>query len=203
MPIRSRLPFRKGWSAIRTVGRINGRAFDPDRANALLDEIGLTKRDKNNFRLFPDGKDVTITIMDSSQDNAKFTELLKKYYEDMGIKTNVKIVDQATLQELKYSNQVPASIENISVVNVAFRPDTLVPLRVLTPWYGQYGLYVSSGGKEGVKPEGDVAKILAYWDEIKAAKSSEEINSLSNEIVKLHMKNQWVIGYAGPTPRWS
>ena len=127
-------------------------------------------------------------------------ELLKKYYEDMGIKTNVKIVDQATLQELKYSNQVPASIENISVVNVAFRPDTLVPLRVLTPWYGQYGLYVSSGGKEGVKPEGDVAKILAYWDEIKAAKSSEEINSLSTEIVKLHMKNQWVIGYSRPTP---
>ncbi|MCM3629781.1 ABC transporter substrate-binding protein [Paenibacillus glycanilyticus] len=185
--------YQEGWAD-------QWSAFDPERANALLDEIGLTKRDKSNFRLFPDGKDVTLTIMDSSEDSANYTELLKKYYEDMGIKTNVKLVDQATLQELKYSNQVPVSIENISVVNVAYRPDALVPLRVLTPWYGQYGLYVSSGGKEGIKPEGDVAKILEYWDQIKAAGTTEEINRLGDEIVKLHMKNQWVIGYAGPTP---
>ncbi|MGO4542623.1 ABC transporter substrate-binding protein [Paenibacillus sp. 2TAB19] len=185
--------YQEGWAD-------QWSSFDPDRANALLDEIGLTKRDKNNFRLFPDGSDVTLTIMDSSEESANYTELLKKYYEDMGIKTNVKLVDQATLQELKYSNQVPVSIENISVVNVAYRPDALVPLRVLTPWYGQYGLYVSSGGKEGIKPEGDVAKILEYWDQIKAAGTAEEINRLGDEIVKLHKKNQWVIGYAGPTP---
>ncbi|NIK68109.1 MULTISPECIES: ABC transporter substrate-binding protein [unclassified Paenibacillus] len=185
--------YQEGWAD-------QWASFDPERANALLDEIGLTKRDKNNFRLFPDGSDVTLTIMDSSEASANYTELLKKFYEDMGIKTNVKLVDQATLQELKYSNQVPVSIENISVVNVAYRPDALVPLRVLTPWYGQYGLYVSSGGKEGVKPEGDVAKILEYWDQIKAASTTDEINRLGDEIVKLHMKNQWVIGYAGPTP---
>ncbi len=29
--------------------------FDPDRANRLLDEIGLTKRDKKGFRTLPDG----------------------------------------------------------------------------------------------------------------------------------------------------
>ena len=175
-------------------------AYDPDRANQLLDEIGLTKRDGNNFRLFPDGSDVTITIIEGSNDNAKFLELLKKYYEDLGIKTNVKIVDQATQQEMKYSNQIPASIENISLVNVAFRPDALIPLRVLTPWSIQYGLYVSSEGKEGVKPEGDVALLLEYWDKIKASKSSDEIKKWSDEIIKLHMKNQWVIGYAGQTP---
>ena len=70
-PIQASVPeglvgYQDGWAD-------QWAAFDPDRANALLDELGLTKRDKNNFRLFPDGKDVTITIMDSSQDNAKFT----------------------------------------------------------------------------------------------------------------------------------
>jgi peptide/nickel transport system substrate-binding protein len=90
--------------------------------------------------------------------------------------------------------------ENISVVNVAFRPDTMVPLRVITPWFGHYGLYSQSGGKEGIKPEGDVAKILEYWEKVKASKTLDEINQYSNEIVKLHQKNQWVIGYAGPTP---
>jgi peptide/nickel transport system substrate-binding protein len=185
--------YQEGWSD-------QWAKFDPDRANALLDEIGLTKRDKNNFRLFPDGSDVTITVIESSEDSAKFLELLKKYYEDLGIKTNIKVVDQGTFQELKYSNQVPATTENIAAVNVSFRPDALVPLRVLTPWFGQYGLYTSSGGKEGVKPEGDVALILEYWDKVKAAQNADEITQWGNEIIKLHMKNQWVIGYAGATP---
>jgi peptide/nickel transport system substrate-binding protein len=198
-PIQASVPeglvgYQEGWAD-------QWAKYDPDRANKILDEIGLTKRDKNNFRLFPDGSDVTITVMDSTEDSAKFLELLKKYYEDMGIKTNLKVVDQATLQEMKYSNQVPASIENIAVVNVAFRPDALIPLRVLTPWFGQYGLYTSSGGKEGVKPEGDVAKILEDWDKVKAAKTTDEITQWSNEIIKLHMKNQWVIGYAGSAPQ--
>lgn len=197
-PVQASIPegvqgYQKGWDQ-------QWVEYDPDRANQLLDEIGLTKRDKDNFRLNPDGSDLTITIIESSTDSAPFLELLKKYYEDMGIKTNVKVVDGGTFFDMKYANKVPMTTENISVVNVAFRPDTMVPLRVITPWFGHYGLYTQSGGKEGVKPEGDVAKILEIWDQIKASKSFDEINKLSDEIVKIHQKNQWVIGYAGPTP---
>lgn len=197
-PVQASVPegvigYQEGWANQWTE-------FDPERANQLLDEIGLTKRDKDNFRTYEDGSDLTLTVIESNTDTESFLELLKKYYEDMGLKTNIKIVDQGTHFEMKYANQVPMTTENISVANVAFRPDTLVPLRVITPWFGHYGLYSSSGGKEGVKPEGDVALILEYWDKIKASKSVDEINQLSNEIVKLHQKNQWVIGYAGPTP---
>nr|MBC9200135.1 ABC transporter substrate-binding protein [Paenibacillus sp. PL91] len=197
-PVQASVPegvigYQEGWANQWTE-------FDPERANQLLDEIGLAKRDKDNFRTYEDGSDLTLTVIESNTDTEAFLELLKKYYEDMGLKTNIKIVDQGTHFEMKYANQVPMTTENISVANVAFRPDTLVPLRVITPWFGHYGLYSSSGGKEGVKPEGDVALILEYWDKIKASKSVDEINQLSNEIVKLHQKNQWVIGYAGPTP---
>jgi peptide/nickel transport system substrate-binding protein len=45
-----------------------------------------------------------------------------------------------------------------------------------------------------------VAQILTLWNELKASKSKEDINRIANEIYKLHMKNQWVIGYAGSTP---
>ncbi|MFD0678699.1 MULTISPECIES: ABC transporter substrate-binding protein [unclassified Paenibacillus] len=186
--------YQKGWAD-------QWSKFDKNRANQLLDELGLTKRDKNNFRLNADGSDLTITIIEGSTSTAAFLELIKKYYEGVGIKVDLKVVDQGTHQELKYSNKIPATTENISVVNVAFRPDTLVPLRVITPWYGHYGLYSSSNGKEGVKPEGDVALILDYWNKVKASASKEEINKWSNEIIKLHQKNQWIIGYAGPTPR--
>jgi peptide/nickel transport system substrate-binding protein len=197
-PVQASVPeglvgFQKGWSD-------QWSKYDVKRANQLLDELGLTKRDKNNFRLNADGSDLTITVIEGSTSSATFLELVKKYYQAVGIKMDVKVVDQGTQQELKYSNKIPATTENISLVNVAFRPDTLVPLRVLTPWFGHYGLYTSSNGKEGVKPEGDVALILDYWNKIKSSTSKEEINKWGNEIIKLHQKNQWVIGYAGPTP---
>ncbi|WP_028563244.1 ABC transporter substrate-binding protein [Paenibacillus pinihumi] len=197
-PIQASVPegvigYQEGWAK-------QWAEYDPERANQILDELGLTKRDKNNFRIFADGSDLTLDIVEGSPDNAAFLELLKKYYENLGLKLNVKVVDSGTQFDLKYANKIPMHTENISVANVAFRPDTLVPLRVITPWFGHYGLYSSSGGKEGEKPEGDVALILQLWDKVKASKSVDEINQYSNEIVKLHMKNQWVIGYAGPTP---
>jgi len=197
-PVQASVPegvvgYQEGWDK-------QWAEFNPERANQLLDEIGLTKRDKNNFRLNEDGSELTLTIIEGSPDKSEFLELLKKYFEDMGLKTNVKIVDGTTQFEMKYANQIPIHTEDISVVNVAFRPDTLVPLRVMTPWLGHYGLYTQSGGSEGVKPEGDVANILELWEKVKGSKTMDEINDYSDQIVKIHQKNQWVIGYAGPTP---
>lgn len=186
--------YQDGW-------RDQWTEYDPAKANQLLDELGLTKRGSGNFRQFPNGKDVVIDFIENTTDTGSFLELIKKYYETLGIKVNVKVVDKATHDEMKYANQIPATTESIAAVNVSLRPDALVPLRVLTPWYGMYGLYTQSGGKEGVKPEGDVAQILEYWDKIKASKTTDEINQWANEIYKIHMKNQWVIGYASPTPQ--
>ncbi|WP_246315114.1 ABC transporter substrate-binding protein [Paenibacillus foliorum] len=186
--------YQKGWAE-------QWSAYDPKRANQLLDELGLTKRDKNNFRLHEDGSDLSLTIIESGPESMSFLELAKKYIETVGVKVDIKVVDKGTHQELKYSNKIPVTTENMGLVNVAFRPDTLVPLRVLTPWSIQYGLYNQSGGKEGVKPEGDVALIFENWNKVKASTSKEEVLKWSNEIIKIHQKNQWVIGYTGPTPK--
>ena len=36
--------------------------YDPERAEAYLDEMGLTERDRDGFRLRPDGKTLSLTI---------------------------------------------------------------------------------------------------------------------------------------------
>ncbi|GGA36855.1 ABC transporter substrate-binding protein [Paenibacillus physcomitrellae] len=186
--------FQDGWNKQWTE-------YDTTRASQLFDEIGLKWDSAHKYRTFADGSPLSILFYEEkSADNEQFIELVRKYYESVGIKTELKIVDQGSFFDLKYANKIPATFKTVSVVDVSLRPDELVPLRVITPWFGHYGLYNSSGGKEGVKPEGDVAKIMEFWDKIKAAKTREEITQYSNEIIKLHQKNQWVIGYTGPTP---
>ncbi|MCK0470214.1 ABC transporter substrate-binding protein [Halalkalibacter sp. APA_J-10(15)] len=177
--------------------------YDVERANDLLDEIGLVWDENEEFRTFADGSELRLVIYQESRGESQvgtLQELLKMYYEEIGIKTDVTIADQGRFFDLKYDNQIPATTQTVSVVKVSYRPDELVPLRVITPWFGHYGLYHSSGGEEGVEPEGDVAKLLEYWGNLTSSTTSEDVDYWSEEIIKLHQENQWVIGYTGPTP---
>lgn len=175
--------------------------YDVDRANQLLDEIGLPR--SGDYRTFKDGSKLELIIYQRSSDSKSgpFEELLSKYFKEVGINTIIKIVDDALYQEMKYNNELTATTaESISLIKTSLRPDTVVPLRTLTPWYGMYGKYRESGGAEGVKPEGNVALIMEYWDKLVASTNMDDISHWSNEIIKLHQKNQWILGYSGPLP---
>ncbi len=186
--------YQEGWADVWIE-------YDPDRANALLDEIGLPYDAKGEFRTFADGTELTLTIQFVADSNKEKTaELLARDYEAVGIRTNIKLVDDALFQEMKYNNELVSTLETIGSVSISYRPDTVLPLRVLTPWYGWYGLYNATNGAEGVKPEGDVALLLEDWSMLTASTTAEEINGWVEEIVKLHMKNNWVIGYTSPSP---
>ena len=65
--------------------------YDPQTANALLDEIGLTARDADGFRLGPDGKTLVLLVEypEAFTDPTMF-ELMQEYWEDVGLKISIK-----------------------------------------------------------------------------------------------------------------
>ena len=68
--------------------------FDRERANRLLDEIGITDRDSEGFRLDLDGNPFVIVIEypDTQAHIAEGLELIKEYWEKVGIKVLIKAV---------------------------------------------------------------------------------------------------------------
>ena len=66
-------------------------AYDPDTASELLDAVGLTARDADGFRLGPDGETLTLLLEypESFPDPTMF-ELMKEYWEDVGLKILIK-----------------------------------------------------------------------------------------------------------------
>ena len=66
-------------------------AHDPDKANELLDDMGLTARDADGFRLVPGGDTLVLLLEypESFPDPTMF-ELMKEYWEDVGLKILVK-----------------------------------------------------------------------------------------------------------------
>jgi peptide/nickel transport system substrate-binding protein len=177
-------------------------AYDPKLAASFLDKAGLPWDAAKRYRTRPDGSELTIILhAESNATQDKVVELVTNYWDKVGVKTVVKMVDATYYHELKYSNQHQLGVTGFGVFNLAFRPDVLVPLRVLTEWFGHYGLWRSSGGKQGVKPEGDVMLLLDYWDKLVASTNKADVTKWADKIVELHARNVWVIGVAGISPQ--
>ena len=66
--------------------------YDPKLASKLLDEIGLTNRDKQGFRLLPDRRLAAIVIESLSEEteDTDALHLIGEYWKKIGIKMLVK-----------------------------------------------------------------------------------------------------------------
>lgn len=154
------------------------------------------------WRTHADGSEFTLTFHikgDADTTLKGDKELLQKYYQAIGLKVNYKFTDDAYYQELKQGNEIEATFSDTGLVNVAIRPDNVVPMRLKDVWDGQYGLWNTSKGEEGIKPEGDIALLLEYYNKLAASVTKADVNKWSDEIIKLHEKNIWLIGYLKPT----
>jgi peptide/nickel transport system substrate-binding protein len=69
--------------------------YDPDKANQLLDEMGLDERDSEGYRLGPDGERFTVPfeVFGHSEDIVPMTELFAEWWKEIGIYTTVKTQD--------------------------------------------------------------------------------------------------------------
>ena len=69
--------------------------FDPDRANRLLDEIGLAERDDRGFRLRPDGERLVVIVEYQERGPRTPTlELIKEYWDAVGVQTELRPVER-------------------------------------------------------------------------------------------------------------
>ena len=74
---------------------------DPERANRLLDEIGLTRRNKQGFRTWPDGRGLKLKL-DISQGPTEWTdyaELVARHLHQVGLDITVNQTSWQALRE--------------------------------------------------------------------------------------------------------
>lgn len=181
--------------------------YNPEKAKQLLKNAGLVMQSDGYFD-FKDGTNFVLEIVSSNEESftSKSAELLtEKYFKEIGIKATFSLRDRGLVDEMTSSNKITAVLAPIapmSSISVALRPDTIVPIRNYAAWYGQYGTWYASNGKDGVKPIGDVAKLIELYDMLIASSTKAEIQEYSKQILKLHEENIWQIGYMQSTPKF-
>ncbi|MCD6318271.1 ABC transporter substrate-binding protein [Candidatus Aerophobetes bacterium] len=180
--------------------------YDPQKANKLLDEIGLTKRDAEGYRLRPDGKTLAVVIEPYpggiGASPSDVYELVKKYWEAVGVKTAIKTQSGSLWVQRVYragEHQIAAYVVVKDLWDL--NPRFFVPVNAACPWAPLCGMWYESGGKSGEQPTGDIRKVLNFWEELVSAPNQEVRIQAGQNILALHDKNLWQIGLlAYPTP---
>ncbi|MCE3402797.1 ABC transporter substrate-binding protein, partial [Staphylococcus aureus] len=75
---------------------LNDYKYDPEKAKKILDKLGYKDRDGDGFREDPKGNKFEINFKHYSGSNPTFeprTAAIKDFWEKVGLKTNVKLVE--------------------------------------------------------------------------------------------------------------
>ena len=132
--------------------------YDPAKANALLDEVGLKDVDGDGFRELPNGSPFAMNIDYATQGiGGVEVELVARMWNDVGVKTSFKEVTPDEYRGSQSSNalDVHAWDKGQPLAIIAGNPETFK-----AP-FGNYfnhtqgmlwAAYIDSGGTDGVEP---------------------------------------------------
>ena len=94
---------------------------EPDRANALLDDMGLTRRNEDGVRLRPDGEPIDITI-ETTALNSMTLELIAGSWTNVGVKTRVKELARQLFYQRKAALMHDVGVSSKSAAPSLYRP---------------------------------------------------------------------------------
>ncbi|MGN0505600.1 MAG: ABC transporter substrate-binding protein [Lachnospiraceae bacterium] len=172
--------------------------YDVASAKKLLEECGLVMG-SDGFYDFADGSDFILTFYtytDSGNDAAY--PILEQYYNAAGIKCATKDLEVSAFDTEIDNNNWYAIIgphTSIGGLSLKSRVAPFVPIQEAAEWYGEYGAYYATNGEQGVKPTGDMAKLVEIYEKWAATPDAEERDAYALEIYQIHKENLWSIAY--------
>ena len=150
-------------------------AYDPERANRLLDSVGLTARDGDGFRVRPDdGSRLSLVIEIGVLEGPKqaICELISNDWRQVGIDGACKVIDGALLRERLDTNQTAISTWHLGRTTLLGRgtPDQFAFERcAANNWGRQWCFWFVSGGDAGIEPPDHIKALNERWQSFKQA----------------------------------
>lgn len=177
------------------------------QANALLDEIGLTKRDDRGIRLLPDGRAMNVIVETAGEDTEQtdVLELIHDSWRKAGIKLYTRPSQREVFRNRIYAGETIISVwsgyEN-GLPNEDTSPREFAPTAQTQLQWPKWGQHFQTAGRVGEAPDLPAAKELAaLFGQWQRAVDSATRGSIWRRILKLHADNVFSIGVVGAVPQ--
>ena len=180
--------------------------FDPAKANAMLDAIGLTKKDSEGFRLRTDNGERLRLQIDVAQTLTptwpQQVEMVIQQWRAIGIAADLKLLERSLFftrvrndqhQMVIFSNSGSESLFLFPVLALPVDPAGSLMGAAWSQWY-------ASGGKAGTMPTDP--NMLHVYDLLRSAGSlpDDDRSAVARDIWRIIADAKWQIGLVGQAP---
>ena len=174
--------------------------FDLDKANALLDEMGLDQRDSEGFRLLPNGEQMTIVVETAgeSTEETDVLELIRDSWAKAGIALFTKPSQREVFRNRVFSGEAIMSVWSgltNGVPTADMPPSELAPTIQHQLQWPKWGQYVETQGGAGEPADDPVVKELsALLTEWERSFDVERKREIWLRMLEIHAEQQYTIG---------
>ncbi len=187
--------------------------YDPERANGLLDDIGLDRRDAEGYRMFPDGTRMAFNLNVTDYTGTGPSEFLTAYWREVGVRVVLHERARSLWQRLQSGLEHDLTVwSGASEFYPLVEPRSFVPVTLhsffapgFASWYQLGGLYGHPEADErplAIEPPADhpFRRSMEILDEARGVEDLEEQVSIFNEALEIAADNLWSINISTPPP---
>ena len=174
---------------------------DPERANRLLDEIGLNRRNRKGLRTWPDGTHLKLQL-EVGQTVAEWTdfaELTARHLRKVGLDVGIHIINYAALREnlAKKITDITCRSHGGGVAIDLF--DSIHHLMLGWMYGNAWDIWKQTHGKDGEEPPDWLKRVFDINDRLSQV-PEEESRPLIREAFEILTKQLVIIGTLAEAP---
>ena len=171
--------------------------LDLEKANAMLDELGLDKRDSDNYRLGKDGEELSFLV--HFEAGRKISEegaiLLKADMDKLGLRFIMRSDEKSFFNQIRRGGDYQMVLHNnTSGLNPLFGANNYFPVMSENNFAPLQSAYYLSNGASGVKPTPEMETLTKYYEELLNEPDKEVFASKVDELMQIHAENLYAIG---------
>jgi peptide/nickel transport system substrate-binding protein len=174
--------------------------FDIKEANRLLDEMGLTKRSSQGYRLLPDGREIEI-VSEYASEGTEYSDVLNLVgdtWKKIGIRLYGKSYRREVLRRRVFAGETVMSmwsgLEN-GLATAAMSPEELAPTHQIQLQWPRWGQYWETKHKVGEKIDmPEPAKLYALYESWINSTSLAEKKRIWHEMLRIFTDRVYTIG---------